>query len=443
MKKSIIFSFLLLSIMQGFSQDYYMATPQGFGANTTGGGTTAPVTVSTYAALKSNITSAGAKVILVSGVITIPSGQPISAVVTNKSIIGLPGAKLINENQSNPGAGILYLKPGSSNVIIRNLVFIGPGAYDIDGQDNLTADGCTNLWVDHCEFQDGQDGNFDNKGLTDNVTVSWCKFNYLKPAVGGGSGGSSDHRFSNLIGSSASNAPADGHYSITFQNCYWANGCKDRMPRARNAELHILSCYYNTSVSSSKAIGLGGGTNNSTCYVQNSNFAAVSSVYSFASGDGGTAAINYNNCLNLRGAINIGTVAAPSYTATLIPVDQVANYVANSTCGAGATLQVTSAGVISSGTCTNLSTDKNTADNGINFYPTVVDDILKIHFSEKATGKSMIEVYAVNGQKVINLSKNITSDETVEVHVDSIKAGSYVCKVSVSGKTANWKFIKN
>ena len=166
------------------------------------------------------------QVILVSGTITC---SYTSETLTNKTIIGLKGVRLVNTNQTTTGSGILYLKPGSNNVIIRNLIFEGPGAYDVDGRDNLTSE-CTNLWVDHCEFQDGTDGNFDNKGAGDNTTISWCKFTYLKPAKAGGPGGADDHRFTNLVGSSKSDFPTDGHYSITFQNCYWAEGCKERMP---------------------------------------------------------------------------------------------------------------------------------------------------------------------------------------------------------------------
>jgi pectate lyase len=441
MKNNIFLGFFLLCALNVFAQDYFLAAPQGFGAATTGGGSVAPVTVTTYATLKSNIIAAGAKVILVSGEITIPSGQPISAIVTNKSIIGLPGAKLINENQSNPGAGILYLKTGSSNVIIRNLIFVGPGAYDIDGQDNLTADGCTNLWVDHCEFQDGQDGNFDIKNLSDNVSVSWCKFTYLKPAVAGGSGGSNDHRFSNLIGASASNAPADGHYSVTFQNCYWANGCKDRMPRARNAELHIVSCYYNTTVSGSKAIGLGGGTNDSTCYVENCNFDNVGSVFSNATSDGGTVAINYSNCLS--GGNNIGTVTAPTYTISAIPVDEVQSHLTDATCGAGATLQVTATGEISSGICTSLGNDDNYTVLRLVSYDTLVTDTLKIYIENTISGNADIAIYSTNGQEVFSASKNVGSDKMIVLDLTALQAGIYVCKVVINEQKLNWKFVKN
>lgn len=351
MKKNLFLLFFILSISNLFAQNYYLVSPEGFGAAATGGGTATPVTVSSYDDLLAKIKLPTPEVILVSGTITIPAGKPIQQVVSNKSIIGLPGAKLINENQSNPGAGILYLKSGSDNVIIRNLVFVGPGSYDIDGQDNLTAD-CTNLWVDHCEFQDGQDGNFDNKGKTDNVTISWCKFTYLKAPKSGGSGGADDHSFSNLIGSGKNDFPADGHYSITFKNCYWAQGCKQRMPRARNAEIHILNCYYNTSESGSLAIGLGGGAKNATCYVEGTDFAKVEKVFKeYISTDGGTVGIAFSNCR--KAPMDFGTtVNKPSYVYTTIPLGKVEEYVTNKSCGAGATLQVSSTGAVSAN-CSN------------------------------------------------------------------------------------------
>jgi len=42
-------------------QNYYMASPEGFGEGTTGGGNTTPITVSTYADLKTQLISAGPK----------------------------------------------------------------------------------------------------------------------------------------------------------------------------------------------------------------------------------------------------------------------------------------------------------------------------------------------------------------------------------------------
>jgi pectate lyase len=269
----------------------------------------------------------------------------ISEVITNKTLLGLKGVKLISTAQVKNG-GILGLKAGSNNVIIRNLIFEGPGAYDVDGNDLLTNNGCLNLWVDHCEFYDGVDGNFDNVNSADNVSISWCKFGYNKPPKAGGSGGSDDHRFSNLIGGSESAAPADGHYSITFQFCYWSEGCRERMPRARNAELHILNCYYNVAASSTTALGLEGGTKGLSCYVEGTHFKQVGTIYK--SYGTGTKTLAFVDCLASKALpANIGTAPRPDYPYSVLPVDQVEAAITD-TYGAGATLDVTASGEITS-----------------------------------------------------------------------------------------------
>ena len=435
MKKTVLTPFLFFVFLAAFGQNYYMTKPEGFGAAATGGGNATPITVSTYDEFKAAIKLTTPQVILVSGTITC---SYTSETLTNKTIIGLKGARLVNTNQTTTGSGILYLKPGSNNVIIRNLIFEGPGAYDVDGRDNLTSE-CTNLWVDHCEFQDGTDGNFDNKGAGDNTTISWCKFTYLKQAKAGGPGGADDHRFTNLVGSSKSDFPADGHYSITFQNCYWAEGCKERMPRARNAELHLLNCYYNTTVSGSLAIGLGGGNNNTTCYVENTNFANIAGVYrNYNSTDGGTVGIIFDGCMN--GSANVGSVSKPSYAYTIIPVADVATAVANGNCGAGATLNVSSTGVMSSG-CTVLGT-KTEKINNIKLYPTFVDANLYIDLTGEIEGETTIEIFSTLGTKVFSTSKNISTSDKITLNLSTLPKGLYVCNLKIGSTSSTWKFIK-
>lgn len=435
MKKTVLTPFLFFVFLAAFGQNYYMTKPEGFGAAATGGGNATPITVSNYDEFKAAIKLTTPQVILVSGTINC---SYTSETLTNKTIIGLKGARLVNTNQTATGSGILYLKPGSNNVIIRNLIFEGPGAYDVDGRDNLTSE-CTNLWVDHCEFQDGTDGNFDNKGAGDNTTISWCKFTYLKPAKAGGPGGADDHRFTNLVGSSKSDFPADGHYSITFQNCYWAEGCKERMPRARNAELHLLNCYYNTTVSGSLAIGLGGGNNNTTCYVENTNFANIASVYrNYNSTDGSTVGLTFDGCIN--GSTNVGTVSKPSYTYTVLPVAEVATAVATGNCGAGATLNVTAAGVISSG-CAALGQNESMLSKVL-FYPTLVDSTLTVELPENMDGLANIEVFSVSGAQVFSLSKKVNAAEKIALNLSTLSKGLYLCTLKIGTSTTTWKFIK-
>jgi pectate lyase len=345
----VLLGLLLLSLTRISAQDYYMTAPIGYGKAATGGGNATPVTVTTYTELSDALTASGSGVILIQGSIQV---DYLSVLVTNKTILGLPGSKLYTNDQTSGKSGILYFKPGTTNVIMRNVTFVGPGAYDSDGRDCLTFDGATDCWVDHCDFQDGMDGNFDNKGNTDNITVSWCKFSYNKAPKCCGSGGTDDHRFTNLIGSSSSNYPkntsSDTQYSITWQYCWWAEGCVERQVRARNAELHMLNCFWNSSVAN-KCIGLEDGSNGkgTQCYVEGGIFETPSSTKNIDVSYGGTPDVTVVDCVGNNLANNSTTVAKPSYSYTALSSSLVKDALTSS-CGAGATLDVTTAGVVSS-----------------------------------------------------------------------------------------------
>lgn len=220
----------------------------------TGGGSAAETNVTTYAQLKSAIENSSVKVIKVSGTITVTTRLSFQD-QTGKTIYGANGAKLVSTNQTKDASGIINIKR-CKNIIIRNLIFEGPGAYDTDGWDNAILDECTNVWVDHCEFRDGVDGNFDIKNKSDYISVTYSKFHYLKPPKAGGSGGSDDHRYSNLIGSSDGATGDRGKLRITFARCWWAPGCKERMPRVRFGKVHIVNSFFNSTVSN-KCIAAG------------------------------------------------------------------------------------------------------------------------------------------------------------------------------------------
>lgn len=461
MKKIVFLSICLVIINSVSGQNYYMTTPEGFGAAATGAGTPTvlnTVTVTTFTQLRTALTSTATAnaVILVSGIIDC---DYTSVTLTNKTILGLPGARLrnnkititstppsaTNSSTSAANSGILYIKAGSNNVIIRNLIFEGPGAFDCDGRDNLTNEG-RNIWVDHCEFQDGMDGNFDIKGQADNTTVSWCKFTYLKPAIAGGSGGSADHRFSNLVGSAADDLPSsDGRYSVTFQNCYWAEGCKARMPRARNAELHVLNCYFKTSVSGSAAVGLGAGNSGTTCYVENCNFEQVTSISSPVTEGTGTTSVKFDGCTRGTSPTAVTgfdrlTATKPTYTYTILPVSDVATFVSNATCGAGATLSVNATGVISSA-CPNLGLGYKEVHLG-KLYPTAVDNTLNIDLSENVAGETTVTIFSPLGTKLMTYSKISSPAEKLSVNVSNLSSGIYLCNLTIGENTTTWKFIK-
>ncbi len=296
---------------------------------TTGGGTAAETTVTNYAQLKAAIENTAVKVVKVTGTITITTRLSLQD-QTGKTIYGTSGAKLVSTDQTKDGSGIINVKR-CNNIIIRNLIFEGPGAYDTDGWDNAILDDCRNVWIDHCEFRDGVDGNFDIKNKSDFVTVSYTKFHYLKAPKPGGSGGTDDHRFSNLIGSSDGATADAGKLNVTFVRCWWAPGCRERMPRVRFGKIHILNSYFNSSVSN-KCIAAGVQAN---ILVERNVFENVKEPINLMSGFTAvtqTGSIFTNVTGNTAGS---GTSFTPAYSINKLAASDVK---ADVTAKAGATL---------------------------------------------------------------------------------------------------------
>lgn len=298
---------------------------------TTGGGSAAETTVSNYAQLKAAVENNNVKVVKVTGTITITTRLSLQD-QSGKTIYGASGAKLVSTDQTASNSGIINIKR-CTNIIIRNLIFEGPGAYDTDGWDNAILDDCRNVWVDHCEFRDGVDGNLDIKNKSDYITVSYTKFNYLKPARAGGSGGSDDHRFSNLIGSSDGATGDRDKLRVTFARCWWASGCKERMPRVRFGKLHIVNNYFNSSVSN-KCIMAGVEAN---IRVESNVFENVNKPIDLMTGYTAVTAtgnVFTNTTGNTAGS---GTAFTPPYSIVTLAVSAVKANVSGSS-GAGATL---------------------------------------------------------------------------------------------------------
>lgn len=189
---------------------------------------------------------------------------------SNVTIYGLPGSVLYNYDHSdnadqNPG----FYCQDWHNCIIRNVTIKGPGAYDISGCDNISLVGTTNIWIDHCDLQDGMDGNLDAKDKSDNITVSWCKFAYYI-APWPKAGESDDHRCSSMWGSS--DGRTETGLNATFVNNWWYHGCGQRCPRIRWGHVHIANCLWENGTEEDPAqycIGIG---HSSKLYVENGDF---------------------------------------------------------------------------------------------------------------------------------------------------------------------------
>ena len=165
----------------------------------------------------------------------LPNGQSVSEEAeynTRKIIIEMTG----DNNEDYRKSGCISLS-SCQNIIIRNITFKGPGAIDVGGYDLISCTGAKNCWVDHCEFMDGMDGNFDITNAADFNTVSWCVFRYTDRSY--------MHQNTNLIGSSDSETT--GKLNTTFAFNWWAPGCNQRMPMGRVGKIHMLNNYYSCS----------------------------------------------------------------------------------------------------------------------------------------------------------------------------------------------------
>lgn len=155
-----------------------------------------------------------------------------------KILIAMTGDKTENTYKK---AGIFSIKENSENIIIRNIAFQGPGSVDVGGSDLISIIGSKHIWVDHCVFKDGTDGNLDITNSADFNTISWCTFSY--------SNRSYNHQNTNLVGSS-DDGEATGYLNTTYAFNWWGKGCDQRMPMARVGKIHMLNNYYTCSGSS-------------------------------------------------------------------------------------------------------------------------------------------------------------------------------------------------
>lgn len=196
--------------------------------NVTGGGNATPITVTTFADLQKYAKDSSPRVIYIDGTLgdgwSGTSGSRLNITASNKTIIGLKPGTLLKAP--------IHITSKASNIIVRNIVIQGPGSNADQAWDNLTIEGeSKNIWIDHCEFWDGQDGNADVVKGSDNVTFSWCIFGYKKK---------SSHNLSNLIGSSDNEPVSEGKLNVTYMFNWW-KAANQRKPRCRYGNVHVVN----------------------------------------------------------------------------------------------------------------------------------------------------------------------------------------------------------
>jgi hypothetical protein len=122
--------------------------------NTTGAGAGSSVDIANVSEFNTNATGSTARVLRIT--------QNLSGMLkvsgSNKTIIGASAGITINGGMTIEN---------SSNIIVRNLIINGKTS----DEDGMTIDSSDHIWIDHCEFVDGYDGNLDIKNQSDYITV--------------------------------------------------------------------------------------------------------------------------------------------------------------------------------------------------------------------------------------------------------------------------------
>ena len=295
----------------------------------TGGGNVAPITVTTFADLQKYAKDSSPRVIYIDGTLgsgwSGTSGDRLNITGSNKTIIGLRPGTLLK-------APIHISK--ASNIIVRNIVIQGPGSNADQAWDNLTIenDGSKNIWIDHCEFWDGQDGNADVVKGADNVTFTWCIFGYKKKST---------HNLSNLIGSSDNEPVSEGKLNVTYMFNWW-KAANQRKPRCRYGNVHVVNNLLTGDASVTGGTDVLGVSAGHMCTVRTERNVFINEANPIYTGNANGTGVNevidniFTNCSgNTKGT---GTSFTPpyDYTGFMLPASEVEAAVK---ANAGATLK--------------------------------------------------------------------------------------------------------
>ena len=250
---------------------------------------------------------------------TLPDGTEITcdkrAFFTKKAMMELQYQKTGVYSLPNK-AGIFSIGEECDNIIIRNLSLIGPGSVDIDGVDLITNMG-THVWVDHCTFQDSQDGALDSKRC-DWATYTYNYFYYTSRSYSHaytcGCGWVTDHEMT---------------LHLTFASNLWGEGCMRRLPQCDDSYIHLVNNYHNCPGNSA-----GMTINSYTRALVENNYAATG-VNSPLTGSGSNRNVTASG--NNFSATSVGSEVTVPYQYTKIAAADVPDNLTG-TEGAGATL---------------------------------------------------------------------------------------------------------
>ncbi len=71
----------------------------------------------------------------------------------------------------------------------------------------------------------------------------------------------------------------------------------------------------------------------------------------------------------------------------------------------------------------------------INIYPIPTKNFLNVHFPSSVSGQTTIQLIDLVGQKIIELSVNISTQDLYRINVSHLKSGNYILRISNHGNT--------
>lgn len=372
---------------------------------TTTGGTGGPtVTVTNGTDFNTQINMAGARIVQVSGPISI--GRINCA--ANKTIIGLGAnaALLGNINIS-----------GVSNVIVRNLRITNPGGDGLTIRESGALPGSHHIWVDHVTFYDTGDGACDMSIGAQYNTVSWCKFIYPTQL---------EHRFTMIADGYNNTATGETNWGwYTLHHNWWSSRADQRMTASSYGRIHYYNNFFNCTNNSYASNARIGTELNS----ENNYYAGVKDPIGISSGTDGKIRTSGNLYVGCSGTIHPGTdsVFTPPYAYALDTTFDVPNLVTNSAGAPGPDFVVFPPKVWDGGGADN---NLNTANNwgyagGYNETPKEYDTLLFAGSTRLTPNNNFTannEYVAINfsnnagafilGGNPLNLGQGITNDST-------------------------------
>lgn len=196
----------------------------GFASGVTGGAGGKHVTATSRDDLKKFAATEGPLVIRISGKLDIGS-IPVSS---DKTIEGVGRSPSLD--------GTLVINKGVSNVIIKNLSIRNPNQRKrSEGSDGITIRGGRRVWVDHCTVSDCGDGAIDMTEGADNITISWCKFDYHSDDL--------KHRLT-MLATGPPKKKSNGRLHVTLHHNWFSKNCGSRMPTAKKAHVHLFNNFF-------------------------------------------------------------------------------------------------------------------------------------------------------------------------------------------------------